>query len=379
MKEILKENKQWIDETWEKVDKKLAKVAVRSRNKIPFTSVDGVHDNRAEREVNWWTNGFWGGMMWLMYKETGNEEYRKTAEESERILDGAFKKYRLLHHDVGFLWHILAGANYRITGNEESCLKNLYAASLLAGRFNVDGNYIQAWRGRKKAGWTIIDTMMNLALLYWASDEIDEDRFRRVAMKHADMAIKDHIRPDGSVNHIVDHDCDTGEVVQVYAGQGYSEDSCWTRGLAWAMYGSIISYIHTKKKDYLDAAIKTANYFVANCAAYDYLTPIDFRAPLEPMYYDSTAGVCCACGLLELAKYVSEGESKMYTKAAIAILKATDSHFCNYSDDEDALVLNGSSRYPIHNELELQVPIIYGDFFFVEALTKLKESDFFIW
>ena len=200
-------------------------------------------------------------------------------------------------------------------------------------------------------------------------------------MAHCDMAIRDHIREDGSVNHIVEHSLEKPEVIKTHAGQGYAVGSCWSRGLAWAVYGTILSYIHTGKKDYLDAAIKTADYFIKNVEKTDYKAVVDFTAPAEPVYYDSTAGVCTACGLLEIAKYVDEAEAKRYTEAAINILKATDEHFCNYSDDEDALVLMGSERYP--NEKNqgrgLHIPIIYGDFFFVEALCKLKGMDFLIW
>ena len=199
-------------------------------------------------------------------------------------------------------------------------------------------------------------------------------------MSHADMAIRDHIRADGSVNHIVEHDTETGEVVKIHRGQGYSDTSCWSRGLAWAVYGAVISYIHTGKQEYLDAAVKTANYFIVNCAVTDYLSVVDFKAPTEPVYYDSTAGLCAACGLLELAKFVSESEARTYVDAAIKIIKATDKVFCNYSEDEDSLVGMGTERYPSEGNMKgVHIPIIYGDFFYVEALLKLKGNDFFIW
>lgn len=379
MKDIIEKNKAWIDEVWEKTEAKMRRVAVKSRDKIPYTTEGGVHDNWAEKDITWWTNGFWGGMMWLLYDATGNEEYRKTAERSEVLMDEALKKFESLHHDVGFMWHILSGANYRLTGNKDSKVRNLFAASTLAARYNIDGEFIRAWNSETAAGWSIIDCMMNIPLLYWASDEIGDSRFRKIAMKHADMAIRDHIRPDGSVNHIVEHKIDECGVVKVYGGQGYSETSCWSRGLAWAVYGTVLSYIHTGKKEYLDAAKKTANYFIANSAATGYKTLVDFCAPPEPVYYDSTAGVCTACGLLEIAKYVSESEAKMYTEAAINLLRATDEAFCNYSEDEDALVLMGTERYPLQSMKGVHIPIIYGDFFFVEALCKLRGSEFLIW
>ena len=380
MNTIITQNKEWIDATWAKVDEKLSRVAVKSREKLPYTTKDGVHDDKKENGVTWWTNGFWGGMMWLMYEATGNEEYKKTAERSEELLDAALRQVKQLHHDVGFMWHLTSGANYRLTGNEASLTRNFFAATSLFSRYNITGDYIRAWNG-EMAGYSIIDCLMNLALLYWASEEIGDDRFKKIAMRHMEMAMRDHIRPDGSVNHIVDHEVDKVGVARILGGQGYNETSCWSRGLAWAVYGSVISYIHAGKPEYLEAAKKTANYFIEHVKETNYLPLVDFCAPAEPVYYDSTAGVCTACGLLEIAKYVSEEESKYYTETAINILKACDEHFCNYEENEDALVLMGTERYP-HDEKAmkaLHIPIIYGDFFFVEALCKLKGREFFIW
>lgn len=381
MNTIIEQNKEWIDATWAKIDKKLSRTAVKSRNKIPYTTINGVHDDKSGDKVTWWTNGFWGGMMWLMYVATGNEEYKKTAERNEELLDEALKQYKKIHHDVGFMWHLTSGANYRITGNEASCTRNLFAAASLFSRYNIDGDFIRAWNGDPKAGYSIIDCLMNLSLLYWASDEIGDPRFKRIAMRHMEMAMRDHIRPDGSVNHIVDHETEKVGVKEVLAGQGYSNTSCWSRGLAWAVYGSVISYIHAGKPEYLEAAKKTADYFIEHCKKTDYLPLVDFCAPETPVYYDSTAGVCAACGILEIAKYVSEEEGRKYTQEAINILKACDQHFCNYEEDEDALVLMGSERYPSQPDWinKVHLPIIYGDFFFVEALFKLKGNDFFIW
>ena len=380
MNTIIAQNQEWIDAVWAKVDEKLSRVAVRSREKLPYTTIDGVHDDKKGNAVTWWTNGFWGGMMWLLYEATGNEEYKKTAERSEELLDEALKKVKQLHHDVGFMWHLTSGANYRLTGNEASLTRNFFAATSLFSRYNITGDYIRAWNG-SMAGYSIIDCLMNLPLLYWASEEIGDDRFKKIAMRHMEMAMRDHIRPDGSVNHIVDHEVDKVGIARILGGQGYSETSCWSRGLAWAVYGSVISYIHAGKPEYLEAAKKTADYFIEHVKETNYLPLVDFCAPAEPVYYDSTAGVCTACGLLEIAKYVSEEESKYYTEAAINILKACDEHFCNYEENEDALVLMGTERYP-HDEKAmggLHIPIIYGDFFFVEALCKLKGRDFFIW
>jgi len=389
MDSVLKENAQWINDTWEKIDRKLSKVCIRSRDKLPFTTVDGVHDDKSVIEPSKWTNGFWGGMMWLMYVGTGNEEYKKTAIRSEELLDKALERYKSLHHDVGFMWLPTSVANYRITGDQKAFNKSLYIASVLASRFRVEGGYIRAWNNWRDAPvdpnktHSIVDCLMNIPLLYWASDVIGDDRFARMAMLHADMTIRDHIRPDGSINHIVRHVDGTNQVEAVYSGQGYSETSSWSRGVAWAVYGMALSYIHTKQQRYLDAAILTADHFIKYCKENDYLTPLDFLAPKDPMYYDASAGMCAACGMIEIAKALGGERGKYYMEEAIKILQAADKHFCNYSDDEDALVLMNSGSYPREGvkveKCLLHTSLIWSDFYFVEAMLKLKGNDFLIW
>ncbi len=377
---LTKEEEKRFAQIWYKVEQKLSAVAVRSYDKLPYTAYGGIHDDNKQKDVTWWTNGFWGGMMWLMYQETGKEVYRNTAEHSEELLDKALEQYDELHHDVGFMWHLLSGANYKITKNPAARNKNLFLASVLMSRYNISGDYIRAWNYEFE-GYSIIDCLMNLSLLYWASEEIGDTRFKKIAMRHMDMALRDHIRADGSVNHVVDHDPKTGAVRQILHGQGYRADTCWSRGLAWAVYGSVISYHYTKKAEYLDAAKRTANYFIQHCEKTCYLPQIDFGQPETPEYYDSTAGACTACGLLELSGYVSSEEAKYYTDAAIRMLLALDELCCNYNKEEDPLMMMGSERYPQTEEMikTVHMPIIYGDFFFVEALLKLRGNDFFIW
>ena len=376
--EYIKENRAWIEETWEKLQKKLSVTSVKSRDKIPYTTKDGVHDDRSGYPHGW-TNGFWGGLMWLMYSATGDERYKLTAERSEELLDAAYKTADQFHHDVGFMWHLTAGANYRLTGNMESRNRDLVCAMTLASRFKLNGGYIRAWNGKwqneDNDGWTIIDCMMNIPLLYWASKEIGDDRFTQLAMAHADMAMRDHVRADGSMNHIVCHDPATGEVVCTKGGQGYGVGSTWSRGEAWGLYGFIISYMHTKEQRYLDTAKKIAHYFIANLASTDWLPLVDFRAPEEPVYYDSTAGTIAVCGLIEIAKHVPEHEAKPYIVAAVNILKAIEAKFCNWEENEDSIVQMGTEMYShgIHK------PIIYGDYYFTEAVLKLKGLDPFLW
>ncbi len=379
---IIADNKAWVDETFAKLDKKLSRTAVKSRYKIPYTTKDGVHDDRSQSPHSW-INGFWGGLMWLMYNETKNEDYKLTALESERIEDVAFEDIAEMYHDVGFMWHIMAGANYRITGDKAARNKNLICAMSLMSRYNAGGeagDFIRAWNnwGDKvdRSGWTIIDCMMNVPLLYWASRELKDDRFTKIGKKFADMAMNQHVRPDGSVNHIVCHDVNTGAVVETLGGQGYGVGSCWSRGDAWALYGFILSYIHTKEERYLDTAKKVAQYFISNIASTDWLPKLDFRQPDEPMLYDSTAGAIAACGMIEIAKAVPEFEKDMYLSAAVKMLKAMEANWCNWEENEDSILQMGSEQYHSNG---IHMPIIYGDYYFTEAILKLKGSEFLPW
>ena len=194
-------------------------------------------------------------------------------------------------------------------------------------------------------------------------------------MKHADMTMAHHIREDGSVYHIVEHNPDTGEVVDCRAGQGYAKESAWSRGQAWAIYGFMLSYIHTKAEQYLATAKRAADFFIENVKKTDYLPGCDFKSPEEPVIYDSTAGVCAVCGLIELAKAVPLEQKQYYIDSAMKILKAIVENFCNWEDDEDSILQMGTEAY----NRGIHKPIIYGDFFLVEAMLKLKGNDFLIW
>ena len=385
-KELLEENRAWAEESFAKIDKKMSAVTLRSRDKL----VDGLKDGK-HRSVapECWTSGFWGGLNAMLYNRTKNEEYLKTAQRSEELMDPALISFEKLYHDVGFMWHILSGALYRLTGNEMSKDRNMHAAASLFSRFvmykDAPGGFIRAWndpwQGSQVENWTIIDCLMNLPILYWATEMTGDDRWTRLAMAHADMALKDHLRPDGSVVHIAEHDRDTGELVTTHAGQGYAVGSCWSRGQAWGLYGFTLSYIHTGEERYLDAAKQVANYFIANCSD-DWLPRVDFRAPSEPVLYDSTAGVCAACGMIELAKRLPENEGGMYMHAAVQMLRAMEAKFCDYDESNDHMLGYGTVRYPVNGDWkgsEVHVSIIYSEYFFTEALLKLLGDEFLPW
>lgn len=371
-----KDDKKWADEIWEKLDKKFSKSAVSAGEKIPYTTVDGVYNDLAEEAINGWTNGFWPGLMWLMYVGTKNEVYRKTAENAEKRLDCALYTPSMLHHDVGFMWHISSGINYRLFGTQESKERTLTAANVLAGRYNCRGKYIRAWEEEDARGKVIIDCMMNIPLLYWASKETKDLRYYYIAENQADHTIETHIRADGSVRHIVDLDAETGEIKEVLAGQGFSPDSAWSRGQGWAIYGYALSYIHTGKQIYLDTAKKVANFFIANIVDSGFIPRVDLKAPGKE--HDTSAGAVAACGLIEIANCVDENERDMYLNAAIKLLRAMEEKYCIWDEKEESVLTGCVERY-FPDEGRKGHNIVYGDYYFVEAIYKLKGFEPLFW
>ena len=369
----------WASEVAEQIKKKMLPVAERSKDKIPYTTKDGVFDDCSSKErVGWWTNGFWGGMMWQLYHATKEPVYQENAIRTEEKLKSVLMMSKGLDHDNGFKWLPTAVANYRLTENEDSQNSALLALDNLAGRFNPAGRFIRAWNddgSGEKAGWAIIDCMMNLPLLYWGAEVRNDPRYYHIATMHADTAMKYFVRPDGSVNHIVEFDPMTGEFVKTYGGQGVEVGSSWTRGQAWAVYGFTLSYIHTGKQEYLDTAKRVANYFIANTRP-DGLIPVDFRQPVDCTLEDTTAAAIAACGMLEISAHVEGTDKVLYLNAALRMLKALYEKRCNLDPEVDNLLEKGTEAYHANRH---EISIIYGDYYFIEAIFKLTGEELFIW
>ncbi len=381
------EDQAFINEIYDSLIEKEKKVAVRTGDRIPYsTDGSGRFDDKSS-DISWWTNGFYGGMLWLLYKETGETIFADFAKSiADKLSINFFNNYKL-DHDVGFLYMPTEIADFRLTCSATGRRRALHAAIMLAGRFNVKGSFIRAWNvgiGKEhspasNAGWCIIDCLMNLPLLYWASKETGDPRFKHVAMAHADMAIKQFLRPDGSVNHIVHIDPETGEFIETFAGQGYSVGSSWTRGQAWALYGFLLSYLYTKEARYLDASKKVADYFISNIPASG-LIPIDFKQPSEPALEDSTAAAIASCGLIQLSKALAalgdNSSAERYEGAALRLLRTLSEERLDLTLDHDNLLTHCSSAY---FNGQHHISIIYGDYFFLEAILTLHGSDFNIW
>lgn len=367
--------RQWINGLYCKLKIKLSAECDRIGNRIPYIAENGVYADYGAERPDWWTNGFWPGILWLMYEAEGEEKYLKAASGAEDTLAENLKLFKGNDHDYGFRYYLSCCAHYKLTGDEEAKRRGLFAAQMLAGRYNPEGRFIRAWDAPERVTWLIIDCMMNLPLLFWASEQTKDPRFAGIARAHAETTLKVLIRPDGSSGHVAVLDQQTWELVERPGGQGYGEESSWSRGQAWAVYGFALAYKYTKEERFLDAAKQAAHYFLANVCGTDFVPLVDFRAPREPVMYDTTAGMAAACGLLTIAGMVPEYQKDMYVSGAVKLIKAVEAEHCNFDPDYDSILQNGTVMYT----RQIHVPIIYGDFFLLEAVQRLCGYDFEIW
>jgi unsaturated chondroitin disaccharide hydrolase len=349
----------------------------RIGSSVPYTLVNGKFSDMMEEGVYWWTNGFWPGMLWLMYNDTKDERYRKAAEKIEERFDDALAGYIGLHHDVGFMWTLSARLNHKITENTRSRTRALHAANILAGRYNPRGHFISAWNNDRST-WIIIDCMMNIPLLYWASREINNPRYKYTAIEHADTALKYLVRPDGSCNHIGIMDPHNGNLLETPAGQGYASGSAWSRGQSWGLYGFALSYIHTGDEKYLEASLRIAEFVLKNLAETDYAPAVDYFAPKEPKLVDTSAGMIAAAGLLALSGIEQNSKKDFCMEGAMNILRSLETSYVDWDPQKDFIVRNGAVQYHA-KPADLDCPLIYGDYYFLEALFHLRHPDFEIW
>ena len=340
---------------------------------IPYGG-DGATWRSAPFDGNsWWTGGFWPGALWLLYATTGEEAFLTEARRAETLLTAELGSFRLLNHDVGFMYLLSCGADAKLTGDAQARTDCLHAASLLMGRFNPVG-FIRAWNEPERVGYAIIDCLMNLALLFWATEEAGDPRFSNVARVHADTTLREFVRPDGSVSHIIEFDPKTGVRVREHAGQGYALGSAWSRGQAWGLYGFAMLYANTGDACYLDAARRIAEFFVAHIRP-DGLTDCDFMQPEQPERIDNIAGACGASGLLTLSELTGEAR---YREAAERLLDGLLDHCCDLSPERCGVLTHCTASY--HDDAAgVHTNIVYGDFFLIEALLKVLSRDPELW
>lgn len=378
---IMSDNQKWIDSAWETLTKKVEKTSRIIGVGTPNMSEDGRFMYEPK---SFWTKGFWPGILWCIYDGNGNqhESMKTIAIECENQLDKVLEEFYMLHHDNGFVWSLSSVAQYKLFGNPISKRRALTAASHLAGRFNIKGNFIRAWNQGPKAdepieGWAIIDCLMNLPLLHWASEETGDPRFKHIAKAHADTVLKYFIRPDGSSQHITCFDPETGELIGYKGGQGYEVGSAWARGTSWALYGMALSYRCTKEERYLESAKKTARFWMESTKE-DIIPIWDFRAPADMRdATDTSAAACAACGFLELGDAIGGEEGEEFRAWGEKTLKALFEQYGTWDKDEEGLLLGGTFNYMIGAGINRS--LIYGDYFFTEGMYRLKGNTTIFW
>lgn len=374
MQAVLQANKTFIQGTWEKIEFKIAVTSERIKDSMPYTTHNGTYDDW-QTDIDWWTNSFWTGILWQIYSTTKQESYKSYAQSMEAKMDEVLYGYDGLHHDVGFMWLLSSVKNYELTGDDKARKRAMLAASVLSARANIAGGYIRAWNG-DNPGWAIIDCMMNIPLLFWASEQSKDARFAHIGIMHADKTMNHFVREDGSVNHIVIFNEQTGEKEEIPRGQGYASGSSWARGQSWAIYGFAQAYHWTKKGEYLHTAKRIAHYALTCLALRGYVAPCDYRQPADSELLDSSAGAITACGLIEIAKAVPEAEKALYLESALRILKALDQTSAVWDLSDECILTNGTAAFHSGNFERAEVEnkaLIYGDYYFVEAISKLKQ------
>lgn len=315
----------------------------------------------------WWCSGFYPGSLWLAYEYSGNEEMKNLAVKYTLPLDTL--RHRKDDHDIGFQIMCSFGNAFRITGEEVYRGDIADGAGSLATRFNRNIGCTRSWNWK----WTfpvIIDNMMNLELLLKGAELTGCDSLRQIALTHARTTMKNHYRADHSCFHLVDYSPETGEVIGKQTVQGFADSSAWSRGQAWGLYGYTMVYRYTKEQDMLDQATDIAEYLLPRLPE-DGIPYWDYDSDLIPDdLRDASAAAIMASALVELSKYVSGDKSGKYLKTAEKILRtlASDEYLAAPGELHGFLLRHSTGNKP--GKSEMDVPLTYADYYFLEALLR---------
>lgn len=345
-------------------------------DKLPTGTKDGKY---LFAENGGWVGGFWTGLNFLCYELSGDDFYLEAARASRhRFADRVYKNPGTLDHDIGFLYILSCVADYKLTGSEEAKKIALDATEELVKRFHEVGQYIQAWNvwkpgdafSEENRGRIIIDCMYNLPILFWATEITGDEKYKKIAIAHADTCAKYIVREDFTTFHSYVFDPETGAPKYGRTVQGYADNSCWSRGQSWAIGGYTYAYAYTGDKKYLEIAKKVTKVFL-DLLESDNVPMWDFSVPDKSVEErDTSAGAITAASILELSKYVSEEERAYYVDMAQKIL---ESLFENYSSkdkpEEEGLLLHAVGHKP--GKSQIDVSLIYGDYYFAEAVARL--------
>ena len=315
-----------------------------------------------------WTSGFFPGCLWHMYEYSKDPLFRSAAERWTEKLEPM--QYFIDNHDIGFMIFNSYGNGYRLTGNPAYRRVVLQAARTAVKRFNPRVGCIKSWDNPKWEYPVIVDNMMNLELLFWAVQNGADSSLYRIAMSHAERTMKNHFRPDGSTFHVISYDSTEGRVIGGYTAQGYSDSSTWSRGQAWAVYGFTMAYRFTRDSRFLHTAQRAAGYFIDNLPA-DHVPYWDFKAPGIPNEpRDASAAAIAACGLLELSTYTEDNphSQRLFATAESILRSLASAPYSSAGSPSRGITLHSVTSKPANAEVD--VTLIYADYYFLEALLK---------
>lgn len=337
-------------------------------------SLDTWHCRKTTKDE--WCNGFWPGILWYDYEATGDEKIKAEAEKFTAPLE-FLSRTPAFDHDLGFLVFCSYGNGYRLTHNPAYKQVILNTADTLATLFNPRVGTILSWpRNVQMYGGhnTIMDNMINLEMLLWASKNGGDPRLADIAISHADKTMKYQFRPDYTSYHVAVYDTLTGEFIKGVTHQGYADNTMWARGQAWAIYGYTMMYRETKADRYLDFAQKVADVYLNRLPA-DYVPYWDFEAPGIPNApRDASAAAVVASALLELSTYLpaKKGGTK-YKEAAIRMLISLSSDTYQSRNSKPSFLMHSTGHWP--GKSEIDASIIYADYYYIEALMRLKKLE----
>jgi len=324
--------------------------------------------------TKWWCSGFYPGTLWMLYGATKDEVIKEEALKRLAILEP--EKTYTGNHDLGFMMYCSFGTAYALTNNPEYKNVIFTAANSLATRYRPSIQAIQSWDSNKNFKCpVIIDNMMNLELLEWVAKNGGDKKLHEIAVNHSNTTLKNHFRPDNSSYHVIDYDLQSGGVSRKVTHQGYADESAWARGQAWGFYGYVVMYRFTKEKKYLDQANKIAQFLLnhPNLPA-DKIPYWDFNAPGIPNELrDASAAAIMASGLLELAQYTNGKNKNEYIGTAEKMLRslASPSYRAPLGSNGGFILMHSVGHKPGASEVD--VPLTYADYYFIEALARYKK------
>lgn len=339
--------------------------------KTPQSFKDGKPVNY---DIKWWCSGFYSGSLWYIYEQTRDESIKLEAEKALKVI--APNQTFTENHDLGFMMYCSFGNAYRLTNKPEYKSIILRSAESLSTRYRPSIKSIQSWN--KSKYWScpvIIDNMMNLEMLNWASENGGNKKYQEIAIAHANTTLKNHFRPDFSSWHVIDYNLETGAVKRKATWQGAADCSSWARGQSWALYGYTMMYRFTKQQAYLDQAKGIAHFILnhPNLPA-DKIPFWDFDAQGIPFAKrDASAGAIIASALLELGQYTSGEERKEFIATAETMISslASPDYRAKLGENGGFLLMHSTGAYPLNSEID--VPLVYADYYYLEALLRYKK------